>query len=92
MTHEAKHFIYFYLPRGLSPQEKAKGGASAQGQQKMVRPPPRPAARAAAPGRSRAADVLLTPHRAARSADVSLTPHARRALRRLACCSSARSV
>ena len=43
VTHEAKHFIYFYLPRGLSPQEKAKGGASAQGQQKMVRPPPRPA-------------------------------------------------
>ena len=42
VTHEAKHFIYFYLPRGLSPQEKAKGGASAQGQQKMVRPPPRP--------------------------------------------------
>ena len=49
VTHEAKHFIYFYLPRGLSPQEKAKGGASAQGQQKMVRPPPRPAARAARP-------------------------------------------
>ena len=49
VTHEAKHFIYFYLPRGLSPQEKAKGGASAQGQQKMVRPPPRPVARAARP-------------------------------------------
>ena len=49
VTHEAKHFIYFYLPRGLSPQEKAKGGASAQGQQKMARPPPRPAARAARP-------------------------------------------
>ena len=55
VTHEAKHFIYFYLPRGLSPQEKAKGGASAQGQQKMVRPPPRPAAPRA--GRSRATDV-----------------------------------
>ena len=92
VTHEAKHFIYFYLPRGLSPQEKAKGGASAQGQQKMARPPPRPAARAARPAARALADVSLTPHRAARSADVSLTPHASRAPRRWACCSSARSV
>ena len=36
VTHEKHHFIYFYLPRGLSPQEKAKGGASAAGAQKMV--------------------------------------------------------
>ena len=78
VTHEAKHFIYFYLPRGLSPQEKAKGGASAQGQQKMVRPPPRPAARAARPA-ARAPPMFCSRRtRAARSADVLLTPHASR--------------
>ena len=78
MTHEAKHFIYFYLPRGLSPQEKAKGGASAQGQQKMVRPPPRPAARAARPA-ARAPPMFCSRRtRAARSADDLLTPHASR--------------
>ena len=79
VTHEAKHFIYFYLPRGLSPQEKAKGGASAQGQQKMVRPPPRPAARAARPA-ARAPPMFCSRRTAPRAPPMFRSRRTRRAL------------
>ena len=79
---------------------EAKGGASAQGQQKMVRPPPRPAARAARPA-ARAppspaarAPPMLSSRRTRRARPLARCRFAQppRSPRRLACCSSARSV